>query len=180
MNKFLIGIGHRKGTGKNTFGIFLADAFADIGVQAYTISFAYPLKKLAQQFFEASPPSYYEYDREAKDRHKLPCGLTPRELFIKIGMGFREIDENVWVNAAIAQTGVRPAVWIFTDLRFPNEAARMDYTIRIDRDVPRSDDGADEPLQGYKFSRCITNDGDKDILACKASVIAHDLKGFVQ
>ena len=112
------------------------------------------------------------------DRHNLSHIVkpTPRILLQQIGTDlFRnQLHSNTWVNASFAN--YLNNAWIFTDVRFPNEADsikdRGGITIRINRpcsvcggvgyhklDCRLSEHESETALDNYEFDYVIKNDG---------------------
>jgi len=62
--------------------------------------------------------------------------MTPRELLQSIGQKTRTIHPEIWVNALFS-TYTEQDTWIITDVRYPNELAKIKelggFTIRVNR-----------------------------------------------
>lgn len=112
----LIGLGYRARAGKDTVGAILENSF---GYEP--ISFAYKLKVLCYGLAETD-----DFADDFKENIQL-CGLTGRQLLIAVGKALREhVSPNVWIETADLPGAVdyfdRVVV---TDVRFPNEAAKI-------------------------------------------------------
>lgn len=144
----LIGVTGKARAGKDTFGRALTDILREQSVDARTYSFAAALKAVCR----------VEYGMVGKDAVLLQkVGVLYRN-------GWRRGDyqlhsegmvwgkympdptptPDIWLNTALAQVAEdAPEVAIFTDVRFPNEAAamaRLYRVVRTDRDPSGRDD----------------------------------------
>jgi len=112
----LIGIGYRARAGKDTVGDILEQSF---GYERY--SFAHILKEVCYMLAGS-----LESGDEFKETVQL-CGLTGRQLLIAVGKALREhVSPNVWIDA-VNLPGALTAYdrVVITDVRFPNEAAKI-------------------------------------------------------
>lgn len=112
----LIGLGYRARAGKDTVGDILEQSF---GYEP--CSFADKLKQLCYGLVESS-----DSGDDFKENVQL-CGLTGRQLLIAVGKALREhVSPNVWIDALNLHGALdfydRIVV---TDVRFPNEAAKI-------------------------------------------------------
>ncbi len=94
MRFILIG---RAGSGKDTVADFLVEHYGFV-----KLSFAAKLKAIAEEMF----PVLWQ--------------ASKRTMLQSLGMKFREIDENVWVDYLLRQVNKYPKV-IITDCRYENE-----------------------------------------------------------
>lgn len=188
----LIGLGHRKGVGKDTFASFLKVHLLTLGIKASTTSFADQLKWCAHRIWAwagLQPPNYYNTPEGYcyKDIVLTAIGKSPRELWIEFGNAVRAIHKDTWVNLALNPLGLakdydNSQVRIVTDVRFPNEAEIIRNSggmlIRVDRDCsPLVVDGADEVLKGYRgWDVAIKNNGTKEELQASAAYMASFIK----
>jgi len=112
----LIGLGYRARAGKDTVGAILEQSF---GYEP--IAFADTLKQLCYGLVESS-----DSGDDFKENVQL-CGLTGRQLLIAVGKALREhVSPNVWIDAL----NIHGALdyygrVVITDVRFPNEAAKI-------------------------------------------------------
>jgi len=112
----LIGIGYRARAGKDTVGDILEQSF---GYERY--SFAHILKEVCYMLAGS-----LESGDEFKENVQL-CGLTGRQLLIAVGKALREhVSPNVWIDALdLPGALVTYDRVVITDVRFPNEAAKI-------------------------------------------------------
>lgn len=118
----LIGLCGSIGAGKDTAGAHLFNRYDYL-----TRSFAAPLKEAARLIFGLE--ARHVYGTQADKAEMLPNGLTPRTILERLGTDVaRGIYENVWVDAAMRDVDMelgRGNRIVFTDVRFPNEAAAI-------------------------------------------------------
>lgn len=112
----LIGLGYRARAGKDTVGDILEQSF---GYERY--SFAHILKEVCYMLAGS-----LESGDEFKENVQL-CGLTGRQLLIAVGKALREhVSPNVWIDALdLPGALVTYDRVVITDVRFPNEAAKI-------------------------------------------------------
>lgn len=112
----LIGLGYRARAGKDTVGSILEQSF---GYEP--CSFADKLKQLCYSLSES-----HDSGDEFKETVQL-CGLTGRQLLIAVGKALREhVSPNVWIDALNLPEALDYCGRIvITDVRFPNEAAKI-------------------------------------------------------
>jgi hypothetical protein len=114
MDKVIIGLGHKKGTGKDTVANYLVEhwgftrvAFADVLKQAAGIVYSLTEQQLNGSLKEVLDPRW---------------NRTPRELLQQTGVALRDaVDTDLWVKAAFAKIESSPGNFVISDLRFPNE-----------------------------------------------------------
>jgi hypothetical protein len=184
----IIGLGHRKRTGKNLLGELLIQQGDQIGRKVATLSFASPLKRVANELFGwggMRDEKYYE--EHAEEREKLLPALTktPRQVMIEIGLKVREIHPDTWAMVALdaaeelSEYGYDTVV--ITDVRFPNEFALLKEQgatlIKVVRpSIPDSNDAADSALAKCEdWDRVVINDKDIPYLEGVARSIMEDL-----
>jgi hypothetical protein len=119
----IIGVGYKKGVGKDTVANRLVDAYG------FTrISFADPLKEACRIIFHFTNAQLYGDQKEVLDPR---WNKTPREVLQLAGTeAFRNvIDQNVWIKSLqykienqIAKTPTQQLKIVIPDVRFPNEA----------------------------------------------------------
>ena len=119
----LIGLAGPAGSGKDT----VAESISSHGT-TIRIAFAAPLKAACQHLFDLSEAQLH--DRDAKERLDTRWGLSPRQLFQRVGTDvLRRVDEEVFLKTAT--TRIRAALRsradyvVVTDCRFENEAERV-------------------------------------------------------
>ena len=153
----IIAFGYKKGSGKDTAAQFLITALKTNcpGTKIQRASFAAKLKDICWQLFGwtgLKPGSFYESHRELKEVTLRLGGMTPREIWIKVGNALRDVCPDTWVKSVLTKT--EHDFKIITDLRFWNEALAVRETggilIRMDRDVPRGTDPAETELNTWK------------------------------
>lgn len=112
----LIGLGYRARAGKDTVGEILERSF---GYEPY--AFAKKLKSLCYILTETADTA-----DEFKENVQL-CGLTGRQLLIAVGKALREhVSPNVWIDALDIPGALEyHGRVVITDVRFPNEAAKI-------------------------------------------------------
>lgn len=101
-----------------------------------------------------------------------------RELLQRLGTdaGRRVLGEDIWVDTAVKR--LLPGVsYVFTDVRFPNEAAavrdRGGQVWRVNRPGygPVNGHPSETALDGYRFDAVIDNDGSLKDLADRVDVL---------
>jgi len=169
----IIAFGHRRRVGKDVATRTLIDMLAARDIPALRVSFADGLKEICTDTFSwaglQGPAFYEEYPREKEE--VLPdLGLSPRDIWIDVGNKLREVYEDVWIDLALRQPAGRKAVIIISDLRYPNEAAKIramgGVLVKVTRDVaPVSNDVADAALADYtEWDMTLINNGTKEEL----------------
>jgi hypothetical protein len=111
----LIAFAGRAGVGKST-------AAAALEARGFVrVSFAAPLKRIAEELWELSDEQLFGDEKEILDPR---WGCTPRHLLQQLGGRVRGIHEETWINAwrAHAAALLDRGVYVVTDdLRYPNE-----------------------------------------------------------
>lgn len=168
--------GHKKRVGKDTAAGMLLKIIAERFPHTYIqkVSFARKMKEMCFQLYRwdgLMHPDQYEcvHNAELRDVPLPTIGKTPRQIWIEFGTTVgRSIYENTWVDLLIrGPVGGLPkaSIMIISDLRFPNEAARIrefgGKLIKIENPrVPVTDDVADVALDGFDgWDYVIQNDG---------------------
>lgn len=186
MNKDLIGISGKAGSGKNTVASFLQDidnsfeqkAFAAKLKRIASILTGIPIEQFEDQefkktFLDSEWSTYIETMPFADlTKTNMELRMTVRELLQKIGTDCMRgnIHDNVWVNALFADwRGPKmdehhPSKWIITDVRFPNEYQaikdRGGIVLRIERPgIELMDHPSETSLDNHEFDYIIYNDG---------------------
>lgn len=195
----IIGLGHKKRVGKDTFAEMLQISLEELGYDVYKISFVHLMKEMAAELFGVyGLRSAYHYEVNPNHKDRLLDGIvrTPRQIWIEFGNSMRDIYPDIWVDKLMehiqsVQTHNRlnrrgPIAIVITDVRYPNEAAAVKTEggtlIRIDRpDIPRSDDVADCALDGFDgWDYGVVNDGTLEKLEAAGDHVArilHHSKG---
>ncbi len=140
----IVAFGHRTRVGKDSCGRFLHTELRVLGKDAMKMSFASRLKKACHDIWAwagVHSEEHYERHPEQKDDMIEALGMSARQLWIKFGtpMCREMVHDLTWVNATLHQPDP-PEILIISDLRFPNEMARVrelgGVCVKIDRDVP--------------------------------------------
>lgn len=161
----IIGIGHRKNTGKNTLAKFMITYLRCNypGLRVKEVSFAAKLKDICHQLFGwagLEPGIFYESHRDVKETILPALDMSPRDIWVEVGNKLREIYSDTWINAALR--GVEGDILIFPDLRFRNEAKAIHEiggtSIKLIRDsVKKGTDPAEVDLDNWKLWDVIVN-----------------------
>jgi hypothetical protein len=165
----IIGIGHRKGMGKDTFAQMLLDELnGNLGddIFYYKESFADRVKAHAFYMFSdygLKCGEYYDAHRDEKEStiNGSCINKTPRDIYIAMGLFGRDVDPEYWIKQVIRSSDQN---LIIPDLRYPNEMKRIKalggLTIRvINPRVEITHDEADDALEGYDFDCVVENNG---------------------
>lgn len=163
----IIAFGHRKFVGKDIAAKFLLTEYkiTNPNLTVTKKAFADKLKDIAHQIYwwaGLQPKEYYEINPKDKSNVLPLLNKTVRQIWIEIGMKFREIYSDTWIDNILV--GTKADILIITDLRFPNEFNKIKekggYCVRIDRwSVPPTNDEADFALaQCLGWDYVIEND----------------------
>lgn len=121
----IIGIGGKKGSGKDTVGLLLQELLLEEGLKFTMIAFADKLKEVIIDLFDMTNEQLYGLLKEFPDKrypNKNGTFWTPRELMQYLGTDvFRSIYPNIWVDYLRRRIESRPGNYIITDCRFKNE-----------------------------------------------------------
>lgn len=180
----VLAFGHEKGVGKDESAKFAMQYLRFTGRYKNIIKcgFADKMKDICHQLYswaDLKDRHYYDQYREEREKILPRIGKTPRQLWIDVGMGMREIFEDTWVHFLL--NAIRADFVVISDLRFPNEAEAIKAVggkvIKIDRpSVPHVSDPADDPLLYYTgWSDRIINDGTLGDLNQKVTAIIQDM-----
>jgi hypothetical protein len=166
-----IGIGHKSRQGKDAFSDFLV-SYLRMNTKSKKIvklGWADALKNICHQTYSwtgIKPPQHYEVKPE--DRNiKYDFGFmkgTVVDLWIAVGNHFREMDQQIWVNASLKCT--QADVVIFKDTRYLNEAEALKASggilVKVVRPgfegLPSVTDNALNGFEGWDIT--IQNNGD--------------------
>ena len=180
----IIGIGHRKGMGKDTFAQMLQEELnGNLGDDTfyYIESFADRVKDHAYYMFSDYGlrwGGYYEAHRDEKEEMSPTLLKSPREIYLMMGQFGRSVREDYWIEQVIRNDSQN---LIIPDLRYPNEHKRImalgGMTIRVhNQRVEVTHDEADDALEGCFFNYHIFNDGSLDDMKLKAKKMAVIIK----
>jgi len=181
-------------SGKSTFASMLIEEAEKIGVKARVVSFAEPLRKVAERALRRmgfTSDAASDFVREDKDERipmspRLDSGsFSGRDLLIGIGNGCREhVHPDIWVNKAVSTIAkfemdnqLEDTLVVVDDMRKGNEFDALlresAQTVRLVRDgVTQKSGGALEgELDGHHFDFDYTNNGSLEALRAKASVL---------
>lgn len=184
----IIAFGYKKRAGKDTSAKFL-DSFLKCerpGLKVKKVSFANKLKDVSYQLFGwagLQPGIFYETEAGARIKEVvLPkIGMSPRDIWIRVGNKMREVHQDVWIDQALQ--GVSADILIITDLRFRNEANKIKalsgMICKIIRDgLVQGTDPAEIDLDEWsEWDFIIRNDGTLADLHDKIEIIGRDLLG---
>lgn len=187
----ILGFGHRRRTGKDQSAKFL-DTILRIErpkLKVVKVSFAAKLKETCYELYKWAGLErgvFYESEAGAKLKEVvLPLiGMSPREIWIKVGNKLREVYADTWIDAAL-RNFPDAAVIIVTDVRFPNEVDKIhslggQVFKMIRPGEPMSDDASDSALDSYTgWDGLIMNNGDLGALHTKIEAIAQDIIGRI-
>jgi hypothetical protein len=162
-----IAFGHRKRVGKDTAAKFLISHLRTTGSKAsiHKVSFAYEIKRIAHELYSwagLEEPEYYERNDGSRSLILPKIGKSPRDIWIDIGMAFRDIYPMTWVEACFRNHSGADIV-VISDCRFPNEAdyikERGGFVVKVIRpEIEDTSDVADDAMADYDdWSYTITN-----------------------
>ncbi|KKM89460.1 hypothetical protein LCGC14_1248440 [marine sediment metagenome] len=180
----IVGIGYKKGSGKDQFASFMHTFIrcTQPGLQVKRVSFADKLKDLSHQLYGWAglyPGVYYETRRDKKEMSLPLIGKSPRQLWIEVGNKLREVYQGTWIDFALR--GVSADIIIIPDVRFKNEAWAIrdqgGVLVRIDRPgIPRGTDPAEVELDSYNtWDLIVDNAGDLTGLNYTAERLSREL-----
>lgn len=182
----IIGLGHRRGTGKDTFGKFLVDALCRLPStkSVKMVGFADGVKDICYQIYKhhgLKPGPYYEDHRDDREVVLESLGMSPRELWIKFGTNAvrQQVYERTWLEMTIQNCSREPGHHtIIKDTRFPNEGDEIlgagGILLKVTNSrVQESDDVADSAMCDYdRWTGRIQNEGTLEDLVADAKVVA--------
>ncbi len=179
----IIAFGYKKETGKDTASQFLTTALKTNcpGVKIQRASFAAKLKDICWQLYGwagLEPGWFYERHRDMKEVVLPKIGMSPRDIWIKVGNALRDVYNDTWIRSTLAPS--EHDFKIITDLRFRNEATATirsgGILIRMDRNVPRGTDPAEVDLDSWNiWSEVIDNSGSLNDLNTQMVILARKL-----
>ena len=175
----LIGIMGKKGSGKDTVSDYLVENY-----QFHKLAFADPIKQVAQIMFDFTEQ---QLNGELKETIDKRWGISPREVFQKLGTEFGQFDlpkyfpilgekvnRNFWVERLKIEYGKLPdnSNVIVSDVRFNHEieaikkmGGKIIYIERNERIWEKQDGHLSEKemesLDGNLFDRIVNNNHSK-------------------
>jgi hypothetical protein len=175
----IIGIGHRRHRGKDTFANFLYNCLSDAGYYTRKASFAGALKQhIGKGLFGLEDWQVNGDGKEIIDRY---WQMTPRAILQRAGTEcFRDVfGKDFWVKCLFRELTVATKYHfaLITDVRFMSEVEAIKkangYLIRVDRPLiydPITDDHpSEQELVGYAgWDKVIDNAGSIEDLMSKA------------
>lgn len=137
----LIGLIGLKGSGKDTLVDSLSAKYGDKKI--INLKYASGIKSILNDYFDI-PKEIYEHPAIKETRIVYGTKFTVRQLMIKIGTFFREINPYFWVNYTMNQylaiQELYPnSIIIVTDCRFDNEIKGIKHKGGFILDVRRND-----------------------------------------
>lgn len=187
----IVAFGHRQRCGKDTAALLLANYFkfkSNPTLKVEVVGFADKVKEIAHELYGwcgLQQGYFYERPENAclRERPLAGLNLTPRAIWIGIGIGLRaSVDPHVWTDYLFNATDHHCDLLIVKDMRFPQEAnailSRGGGLYKIERaSVPKIDDGADDPLEGFEhWTQIIHNDGSLEEFKSKIETIGETLQ----
>ncbi len=185
----IIGLGHQKRQGKDTFANMLQDSLNARGKYTRVLAFADPLYEIcAKMYGHAGFLAKCRYDSDAGHLKETPLNpplygqISPRDILLRIGEKLREFDHLIWVNYALSYDS-KDVVTIITDVRHPNEVeaiqkagGKLVKIVRPSMPVNPKPDDIDGFLVGWDgWDYTINNDGDLTQLKVDAIAFANEV-----
>ena len=178
----ILGIGYKKGSGKNTLAKLVNTYLQRCCGKCITkqVSFAEKVKDISYQLYGwggLKRGIHYETNYQEKELVLPKLGLSPRDIWIGVGNGMREIYPDTWINYALH--GVKANVILITDMGFINEAKAIKeangFTCRVTRsNIPRGTDARETELDSWTdWDFDVTNDETINDLNIKAETIGN-------
>lgn len=165
--RLIIGLGHRRGAGKNTVAELMRKKLTALGYNVVISSFAKGLKDIAYQLYSwggLENGVYYDKHYDLKEVILPKIGKSPRTIWIEISNKMRDVHPQTWINNAI-HTHAEADIVIFADARYPNEMDAIHESgglvFKVYRpSVPFYDDIADSAAKNYiAWDGMILNEG---------------------
>lgn len=149
-----------KGSGKDTVANIIKDYCSVNNIDARTVAFADPIKKVIQHIFDLDTTSqeHYDFFKRGVIHYDLPHYMTNlvqgRRVVREIGMLMRSYDEEQF-NRYVADTitAHTNSIWIVTDMRFDNEYEMLKTKFRASMiKVKRSNVSYDHHVTEREFA----------------------------
>lgn len=180
----ILALGHKSRVGKDTITKYL---LAIISKQrpdliAERRAFADKVKDIAYQLYKChglQPAHYYEEHPLARTIKLPSLGRDPVEIWVGVGDKIREVHPETWVDIVLLDSAAD--IVVISDLRYPNEAARVrelgGVCVRLDKeDAPIRNTKPDNALNNYtEWFKIINNVGVETELEKKAEILLEDL-----
>lgn len=168
----IIAFGHRSRVGKDTASQMLVNHLRQQlpSLRVNKTAFADQLKIVAHHLYGwagIQNKTFYDNNPDERLKRNEILGMTPRDLWVEVGMKIRSINPDTWVNTTLEQLK-KSDIIIISDLRFQNEASIIKQMrpnsklVRIFRpEAPLYDSPADNALEGQDvWTHHINNVGD--------------------
>lgn len=193
MSTLFIGIGHKKQQGKDAFATMLDGKLTALGVSCEVTHFADPLKAFARSTLGLTASQCHGNDIQKNSMTRVTRWdlgfpgsfkdleyLTAREVLQHLGVQMRKLLPGIWAKAPFKSEYYKQFdVVLVPDLRFPDEAALCNQTIKIIRPGWELTDEheSENALNDYrKWDSVIVNDGTLDHLDTLAEGLAQEIK----
>lgn len=166
----IIGLGHKREVGKDLVATLLHKELSvnRPELTVMKIGFATPIYEIAHKLYGWAgmrDKIFYDENKDIKEEEALfKIDKSPRQILIEIGMMFREIYPETWLDFALNREA---DILIITDLRFPNEMKKIKKVgglcVNVVRDIPQVDDPSDpdNQLNNAEWDIIISNLGTK-------------------
>lgn len=122
--KMIVGLGHRRQMGKDTFGNMLRDSLYKRGASASCVAFSDTLYHAGQIFYGWAgfkSKDYYDWHPQEKMSVLPEVGKSPREILIEMGIWARQICPTTLRECLLHREAAPVDVMIITDVREWNE-----------------------------------------------------------
>lgn len=184
MPKIIIGLGHQKNVGKDTYAKYCIDHLRSSknGLKIVRRGFAdklYDILHILYGWAGFKTRQYYLQNPEAKNQ-VIYNGKTVRQMLIEFGTPVcRAWDDDIWINAALRDQDYD--ILFVSDLRFPNEFTKIKemggICVKITRpELPEPTDIADTALNGQTgWDKLVENNGGHSTLYKQAEIMAQSI-----
>lgn len=144
-------------------------------------SFATPLKSMVLEQFQCYGLTADDLVHNKNKMLPIGDGITVRQLLIRVGRMYREIDKDYWVRRLMERVNKNLEsgcdLVLIDDMRYANEydmlKARGATLLRIERPgIPLIDDASETELDGHVFDHVVRNDGAIDDLYSRLGLLA--------
>lgn len=195
MKHFIIGLGHRSKVGKDTTALMIKKVLAELSPELTVkiMPLAWAVKSIAHLLYSWAGLREAMYYEERRDARYIPLpiiGLTPVEIWIRLGTpAIREqVYEDTWVKFLLHNIDLSPpGVIIIPDVRFPNEAKAIKEKngrlVKIDNIKVKWDEKlkADFYMLDYTgWDYLINNDGTLEELEAKTRTLLNTFAKEIQ